>query len=100
MGAKSAFSLDYFEYLFLMTWVIGKTPPKKEEDICSWTNMKPVIHNLKAKCCIQQKSVKACKREIKSLTNALSSDPASKATAVFLKSNFEYMVGRIKVLSE
>lgn len=68
-------------------------PPKKEEDISSWTNMKPVIHNLKAKCCIQQRSVKACKREIKSLTNALSSDPASKATAVFLKSNFEYMKG-------
>ncbi|XP_069068085.1 CCR4-NOT transcription complex subunit 10 isoform X2 [Pleurodeles waltl] len=53
---------------------------------------KSKIHQYKVRAYIQMKSLKACKREIKSVMNTAGNAPPS----LFLKSNFEYLRGNYR----
>ncbi|XP_063778373.1 CCR4-NOT transcription complex subunit 10 isoform X2 [Pseudophryne corroboree] len=53
---------------------------------------KSKIHQYKVRAYIQMKSLKACKREIKSVMNT----SGSSAPSLFLKSNFEYLRGNYR----
>ncbi|XP_030061906.1 CCR4-NOT transcription complex subunit 10 isoform X3 [Microcaecilia unicolor] len=53
---------------------------------------KSKIHQYKVRAYIQMKSLKACKREIKSVMNTT----GNSASSLFLKSNFEYLRGNYR----
>ncbi|CAJ0961724.1 unnamed protein product [Ranitomeya imitator] len=53
---------------------------------------KSKIHQCKVRAYIQMKSLKACKREIKSVMNT----SGNSAPSLFLKSNFEYLRGNYR----
>eukprot|EP01137_Pigoraptor_chileana_P017080 Opistho-2@74590 len=64
----------------------GSSKESKEQSDASVRQMKLQLHVYKARFHLLTRSIKACKREIKSALNASSQNP----TALFLKSNFEY----------
>lgn len=61
------------------------------------TELKTTHSLRKIRCCLQTKSIKSCKKELKSIVSVEpGSDPASNAlrmVSIFLKSNFEYLRG-------
>lgn len=58
----------------------------------SWDIWRPILSVFKTRCLIMMKSMKSCKREIKSLMNI----QATNMSVVFLKANFEYLRGNFR----
>ncbi|XP_022345104.1 CCR4-NOT transcription complex subunit 10-like [Crassostrea virginica] len=67
----------------------GEKESKEEQVDESW---KPKISLYKTRCLLMMKSMKTCKREIKSLMNTQSMNTA----VIYLKSNFEHLRGNHK----
>ncbi|XP_051999970.1 CCR4-NOT transcription complex subunit 10 isoform X1 [Xyrauchen texanus] len=65
---------------------------QKAEFIAMIEAAKSKIHQYKVRAYIQMKSLKACKREIKSVMNTA----GNSAPSLFLKSNFEYLRGNYR----
>uniref|UniRef100_A0A8C9VGT1 CCR4-NOT transcription complex subunit 10 n=1 Tax=Scleropages formosus TaxID=113540 RepID=A0A8C9VGT1_SCLFO len=65
---------------------------QKTEYIAMVEAAKSKIHQYKVRAYIQMKSLKACKREIKSVMNTA----GNSAPSLFLKSNFEYLRGNYR----
>ncbi|XP_066546693.1 CCR4-NOT transcription complex subunit 10 isoform X2 [Amia ocellicauda] len=65
---------------------------QKAEYIAVMEAAKSKIHQYKVRAYIQMKSLKACKREIKSVMNTA----GNSAPSLFLKSNFEYLRGNYR----
>ncbi|XP_015212573.2 CCR4-NOT transcription complex subunit 10 isoform X1 [Lepisosteus oculatus] len=65
---------------------------QKAEYIAMIEAAKSKIHQYKVRAYIQMKSLKACKREIKSVMNTA----GNSAPSLFLKSNFEYLRGNYR----
>ncbi|RXM34113.1 CCR4-NOT transcription complex subunit 10 [Acipenser ruthenus] len=65
---------------------------QKAEYIAMFEAAKSKIHQYKVRAYIQMKSLKTCKREIKSVMNTA----GNSAPSLFLKSNFEYLRGNYR----
>ncbi|XP_039592278.1 CCR4-NOT transcription complex subunit 10 isoform X1 [Polypterus senegalus] len=65
---------------------------QKADYIAMMEAAKSKIHQYKVRAYIQMKSLKACKREIKSVMNTA----GNSAPSLFLKSNFEYLRGNYR----
>ncbi|TRY85370.1 hypothetical protein DNTS_016399 [Danionella cerebrum] len=70
----------------------NKDPAQKAEFTAMIEAAKSKMHQYKVRAYIQMKSLKACKREIKSVMNT----SGNSATSLFLKSNFEYLRGNYR----
>ncbi|XP_069504919.1 CCR4-NOT transcription complex subunit 10 isoform X6 [Ambystoma mexicanum] len=68
------------------------TSNQKSEGCAHLEAAKCKIHQYKVRAYIQMKSLKACKREMKSVMNTAGNAPPS----LFLKSNFEYLRGNYR----
>ncbi|XP_033754532.1 CCR4-NOT transcription complex subunit 10-like isoform X2 [Pecten maximus] len=69
-----------------------KTEKENKEETEASEQWKPKISLFKTRCLLMMKSMKSCKREIKSLMTT----QAVNTSVIFLKSNFEYLRGNYR----